>query len=265
MSEFDRRTFLKTGSGAALAAGPLAGLWLTSAQAQQTDTLTIAYNVGLPSWDPTTGPSAVNPSIQGIWKAVFDQYIDQAADLTFMPGLLTKWGWNGDKTKVEMELRAGALWHDGPPITAADVVWNLKRAGDPKAGNPVAGIIWSSVDNFQVQGNKITADVKQYVADYFKWMAFLTGFMIPPAYYEKVGAAGFEKKPIGSGPYMIEEFVQGSFVKLKAFDKYWGGRPAFKNVTIKFVTDPSARVAEIETGKSDITLGVPFEEYDRLR
>jgi len=265
MSEFDRRRFIQAGAGAALGASPLTGILMSSAHAQGADTLTIAYNVGLPSWDPTTGPSAVNPSIQGIWKAVFDQYIDQAADLSFKPGLISKWGWNADKTKIEIELRQGALWHDGTPVTAADVVWNLKRAGDPKAGNPVAGIIWSSVDNFQVSGNKITADVKQYVADYFKWMAFLTGFMIPQAHYEKVGAAGFEKAPVGSGPYMIDEFVQGSYVKLKAFDKYWGPKPAFKSVTIKFVTDPSARVAEIESGKSDVTLGVPFEEFDRLK
>ena len=265
MSDFDRRHFLKAGSSAALAAAPITSLLMSSAHAQQSDTLTIAYNVGLPSWDPSTGPSAVNPSIQGIWKSVFDQYIEQAPDLSFKPGLISKWGWNADKTKVEIELRPDAFWHDGTPITPADVVWNLQRAGDPKSGNPVAGIIWSSVGNFQVSGNKITGDVKSYVADYFKWMAFLTGFMIPQKHYEKVGAAGFEKQPIGSGPYMIEEFVQGSYVKLKAFDKYWGPKPAFKNVTIKFVTDPSARVAEIESGKSDVTLGVPFEEFDRLK
>ena len=259
MTSFDRRQFVSAGSAA------LAGLWLGSANAQQSDTLTIAYNTGLPSWDPSTGPASVNPGFQGLWKAVFDQYIEQAPDLSFQPGVLTKWGWNADKTKIEMEVRSNAYWHDGTPVTPADVVWNLKRAGDPKSGNPVAGIIWSSVDNFQVAGNKITADVKQYVADYFKWMAFLTGFMIPKAHYEKVGAAGFEKQPIGSGPYQVEEFVQGSFMRLKAFDKYWGPKPAFKNVTIKFVTDPSARVAEIESGKSDVTLGVPFEEFDRLK
>ena len=259
MSSFDRRQFVSAGGAA------IAGLWLGGAEAQQADTLTIAYNTGLPSWDPSTGPASVNPGFQGLWKAVFDPYIEQAPDLSFQPGVLTKWGWNADKTRIEMEVRSNAFWHDGTPVTAADVVWNLKRAGDPKSGNPVAGIIWSSVDNFQVSGNKITADVKQYVADYFKWMAFLTGFMIPKAHYEKVGAAGFEKQPIGSGPYQVEEFVQGSFMRLKAFDKYWGPKPAFKNVTIKFVTDPSARVAEIESGKSDITLGVPFEEFDRLK
>ncbi len=107
MSRIDRRRLLQTGGGAAVAASPLAALLSLPAGAQSADTLTIAYNVGLPSWDPTTGPSAVNPSIQGLWRAVFDQYIDQAADLSFKPGLLSRWGWNADKTRIEMELRPG--------------------------------------------------------------------------------------------------------------------------------------------------------------
>ena len=45
--------------------------------------VTIAYNVGLPSWDPTVGPSAVNPTIQAIYQSVFDQYVGQNPDLSF--------------------------------------------------------------------------------------------------------------------------------------------------------------------------------------
>ena len=37
-------------------------------------------------------------------------------------------------------------------------------------------------------------------------MAFLTGYVLPKAYYEKVGAEGFEKKPIGTGPYMVDAY-----------------------------------------------------------
>jgi peptide/nickel transport system substrate-binding protein len=51
----------------------------------QSDELVIAYNVNLPSWDPTVGPSAVNPTIQGIYQSVFDQYINQDPDLSFTP------------------------------------------------------------------------------------------------------------------------------------------------------------------------------------
>src|SRR5438874_1894582 len=47
------------------------------AQAAAGDTLTLAYNVNLPSFDPTVGPSAVNPTIQAIYRSVFDQYIGQ--------------------------------------------------------------------------------------------------------------------------------------------------------------------------------------------
>ena len=135
MNPFTRRRFLQATGAAALT--PLASPLLvpTEAYAQAGKVLTIAYNVALPSWDPTTGPSAVNPTIQSIYKAVFDSYIDQEPDLSFKPGLLTKWGWNKDRTKVEMEVRKGAFWHDGSPVTPEDVVWSLERAGDPTSGN----------------------------------------------------------------------------------------------------------------------------------
>src|SRR6476660_6196995 len=77
--------------------------------------LTIAYNVNLPSFDPTVGPSAVNPTIQGIYQSVFDQYNGQKPNLAFEPGLLTAWGWNDDKTKIWMDVRPGVTWHDGSP------------------------------------------------------------------------------------------------------------------------------------------------------
>jgi peptide/nickel transport system substrate-binding protein len=256
-----RRGFLRAG-GLTLAALGASGPLKVLAQTQST--LTIAYNVDLPSWDPTVGPSAVNPTIQSIYKAVFEQYIDQNPDLSLKPGLLTEWGWNADKTKMSMTVREGAKWHDGTPITAEDVAWSLRRVGDPKTGSPIQ-FTWVKIDNVKAEGNKVTADVKEFEPAFFKWMAFLTGFVMPKAYYEKVGAQGFEKKPIGSGPYMVDEFVQGSHLKLRAFKDYFGKKPAFETILVKFTTDPSARVAEVESGRSDMTLEIPYEEADRLK
>ncbi|MFO1061709.1 MAG: ABC transporter substrate-binding protein [Dongiaceae bacterium] len=262
MDKITRRSALKLAGAGALAvpALPLLG----RAARAEGRTLTIAYNVNLPAWDPTVGASAVNPTIQSIYKSVFDQYVDQNADLSFKPGLLTKWGWNDDKTKVMLELREGAFWHDGTPVTAADVVWSLERAGDPKSGNPIQ-FVWGKIGNFKVDGNRITADVKEFEPTIFKWMAFLTGYVLPQKAYGAAGAEGFEKKPIGSGPYMLDDFERNSFVRLKAFPKYWGPKPAFDTVVFKFVTDPTSRVAEVESGSSDITLDIPYEEYDRLK
>jgi peptide/nickel transport system substrate-binding protein len=254
-----RRTLLQF---AGLAALPLGTLSPRAAQAAAR-TLTIAYNVNLPSFDPTVGASAVNPTIQSIYQSIFDPYIGQAADLSFKPGLLTKWGWNEDRSKVTMELRQGAIWHDGSPVTPEDVVWSLTRAADPKSGNPIQ-FVWAKINNYKIDGHTITADVVEFEPVLFKWMASLTGYVLPKVYYEKVGAEGFEKSPIGSGPYKVDAFERNAFLRLKAHPGYWGPKPAFDTVVFKFVTDPTSRVAEIESGGSDVTFEIPYEEFDRL-
>ena len=257
-----RRETLALGAGALIASviGPRGA----ADAAAMGDTLTIAFNVNLPAFDPTVGPSAVNPTIQAIYRSVFDQFIGQKPNLAFEPGLLTAWGWNDAKTKIWMDVREGVTWHDGSPFTPEDIVWSLERAGNAKTGNPIT-FIWSTLSNFKIDGKRVTADAKQYDPVLFKWMAFLTGFVMPKAYYTKVGADGFEKKPIGTGPYMVDEYQGNAFLRLKANPKYWGGKPAFNTVVFKFVTDATSRVAEIESGSSDLTLEIPYEEYDRLR
>lgn len=257
--KLSRRSLLQL-SAATVAVGAF-GL---PARAQAIDELVIAYNVNLPAWDPTVGPSAVNPTIQGIYQSVFDQYILQGPDLKPAPGLLTEWGWNDDKTQVWMTVRDGVTWHDGSPFTAEDVAWSLARVAKPETGSPIQ-FVWGTLANHRVEGNKVIADVAQFDPTIFKWMYFLTGYVLPKAYYEKVGAEGFEAAPIGTGPYMVEKFERNAFVRLKANEAYWGGAPEFKTVTIKFVTDAAARVAEVESGNAHVTLEVPYEEYDRLK
>ena len=216
-----RRTVLQLAGAAAL---PLSSGLFDAAQAAPSGTLTIAYNVNLPSFDPTVGLSAVNPTIQSIYQSIFDTYVGQAPDLSFKPGLLTKWGWNADRTKITLELRKGATWHDGSPVTPEDVIWSLQRAADTKSGNPIQ-FVWSKVGNFKIDGNTITGDVLEFEPTLFKWMAFLTAFVLPKAYYEKVGAEGFEKAPVGSGPYKVDAFERNAFLRLKAHPGYWGPSP----------------------------------------
>jgi len=247
-------------SAATVAASQLA----VPAFAAGMDELVIANSVNLPSWDPTVGLSAVNPTIQGIYQSVFDMYIHQNTDLSPAPGLITKWGFNDDKTGVWMDVREGVKWHDGSDFTPEDVVWSIQRAGDPKTGNPVS-VVWAAIKNMKIDGNRITGDMPKYDPTIFKWMYFLTGYVMPKAYYEKVGAKGFEEKPIGTGPYMVDRFERNAFVRLKANPHYWKGKAKFETVTIKFVTDAASRVAEIESGNAHVAVEMPYEEYDRLK
>lgn len=256
-----RRNFMAGGAAGVIGA-ILAGQM--PAFAQTSDTLTIAFNVNLPGFDPTTGASAVNPTVQAIYRSVFDQYIGQAPDLAFEPGLLTAWGWNEDQSQVWMDVREGVTWHDGSPFTPEDVKWSIERAADPATGNPVA-FVWATINNLVIDGNRITADMPVYEPTLFKWMAFLTGFVMPKAYYEAVGADEFNRKPIGTGPYMVDQYEANAFLRLKRNPAYWGAQPAFETVIFKFVTDATSRVAEIESGSSDLTLDISYEDFDRLK
>ncbi len=256
--QMNRRTLLKSAAGTALVGAAL------PARAQGIEELVIAYNVALPSWDPTVGPSAVNPTIQALYQSVFDQFILQQPDLSPAPGLLTEWGWNEDRTKVSMTVREGVTWHDGSPFTAEDVAWSLRRAADPATGNPIQ-FVWGTLGNVAAEGNVVTADVTSFDPTIFRWMTFLTGYVLPKDYYERVGPEGFEAAPVGTGPYMVDGFERNAFVRLKANPNYWGGAPDFEAVTIKFVPDAASRVAEVESGNSHVALEMPYEEYDRLR
>src|ERR1700689_3586222 len=132
MIKMNRRETLALGAATFLSELILGG---GGAFAEASDTLTIAYNGNLPSFDPTTGPSAVNPTIQAIYRAIYDQYVGQNPDLSFAPGLLTKWGWNDDKTKAWMDVREGGVWHDGAPFPPENVVWGWRAAAHLTGGN----------------------------------------------------------------------------------------------------------------------------------
>lgn len=240
-----------------------------AARAELGDTLTIAYPPTNGQWDPTVGPEALDPVPQSLWKSVFDQYIDRDPDLSLRPGILSAWGWDADHTRVYLTLRRAAKWHDGRPVTPNDLVWNLERAASPKTGNPLQEI-WASIDGFGVDGDTVSARLSQYVPDLFKRLAFHTAFVLPPHYYKKVGAAGFRKKPLGSGPYRLARAQpprkgKPGFVRLERFPDYWGGAPAFETVVFRFVADPRERALAVASGEADLAVGVPFDLFDRLR
>ena len=250
-----------------LAATPVAlstVLWSDAARAAIGPTLTIAYNFAPPGFDPNSGSYATSPGLQSIFKTIYDPFYEQGEDLSLQPGVMDQFSWSSDRNKISMRLRPGVVWQDDKPVTIDDILWNVRRMSDPASGNPLA-TVFASAKNFSVIGNILTFDVTPWRANMLERLSFLACYLIPPHYYQQVGKEGFEKRPMGSGPYMFDKFERGSFLRLKANPRYWGKKPAFETVVFKFITDPAARVAEIERGTSDLTVDVPYEEYERLR
>jgi peptide/nickel transport system substrate-binding protein len=226
------------------------------------DTLTIAYPFDVPSWDPTSNTFT---GAQSLYKMVFDSPLQYSPDLKLSPGLVKEWHFVGtDGMRLAVTLRDGLLFQDGSPLTTEDLKYSFvdRPAKDKtliisRMLPPIKEIEIESPTQATLVFSKPSPAAPIY-------LGFLAAYILPKAYLEKVGDDGFKQQPIGAGPYRIVSYERGARIVLEAFDKYWGGEPKIKHVTFQIVTDPSARVAAIESGRADVTSQIPLREVARL-
>lgn len=252
--------------GLAGASAALAGLGIPT-HAQAADAITIAFPNDVPTWDPN---ARVLQGAQSFYKCVFDSPLTQAPDLSPLPSLVTAWRYrDAASLELEVELRGDATFHDGSKVTADDFRFTFGER--PKA--PVAaggrkldtGFIWRKVKTVEVLSpTKAVMHFSEVMPSAVTWLYFMASFVVPKAYIEKVGVDGFAAKPIGSGPYRLADYQQGARVVLEAYDRYWGGVPKLKRVTIEIVQDPSARVAAIDAKRVQLAVDLPIRETQRL-
>lgn len=230
--------------------------------AAQTSELKIAYPVDLPTWDPT---AVTFPAGQSIYKAIFDSPTFLDTNLDVQPRQIESWRWLDDSgTRLEINLRNDVFFHDGSPLTAEDLKFTFERA---KQDNAIAlnGMLPTVTGVEVVSPYQAIMTFSQPTPIAPKGLAYLTSYILPKAYIEKVGDEEFLKKPIGAGPYRLVDYQRGSRITLEAFDKYWGGKPEIDKVVFEIVPDSSARVAAIESGRVDVSVQIPVREVNRLQ
>ena len=226
------------------------------------DSLTIAYPVDVQSWDPT---AVTFPAGQSIYKSVFDSPLHYSADLKLTPRIIREWHWQDkDARRLEVTLRDDVTFHDGSKLTTEDLKFSLFDR--PQADRKLA--IGAMIPS--LQGIEVLSPTRAVIV-YAKptpaapiYLAFLSGYILPKAYIQRVGEDGFRAKPIGAGPYRLVDYQRGSRIVLEAYDKYWGGVPKIRRVTFEVVPEPAARVAAVESGRVDVAAQVPLRETVRL-
>lgn len=177
-----------------------------------------------------------------------------------LPLLATNWEKHGDTAWI-FHIRKGVKFHDGAPLTAADVKFSLDRARDPKISQAAASVKLGRVDvvdDYTVRVTTVGIDplALTRVAD--------LGFIGEKAYFDRAGAPEFGLKPIGTGPYKFVRWDKGSQVVMTANDGYWGGPVPIKNLTFKFIPDAATRVAALLSGEVDIAAEIPPELGARI-
>jgi peptide/nickel transport system substrate-binding protein len=243
-------------SQSALRAGAVgvAILAATAAVAQEK-----AITIGL-----TADPSHLYPlageelSSNIMYYHLYDPLVKRGADLSFGPGLAESWE-NVDDTTWRFKLREGVTFHNGNAFTAEDVVFTVNKARESIRPDLVANIAEiTAVDD-------LTVEIKT-PAPYAVLPNDLAELLILDSEYtEATGDEQMDLKPMGTGPYKLEEWIKEEKLVLSAFDDYWAGEPTIDQVTFRPITNPATRTAALLTGEVDVIQDLAVRDVDRVR
>jgi peptide/nickel transport system substrate-binding protein len=251
-----RRSFLQVALGTAAGIGTSARMASAAA-----DAVTIGWPNDVPSWDPN---QRFTPDAQPIFKAVFDQPLDQDPQLKLIPHLIKSWNLSADGLSMAVELRDDVTFHNGDKMTTEDFRYTFFERIKSGVKLDTANS-WKKVQDIVIESpTKATMKFDSPAPTAPQWMAFLGSFVVPKQYIEGQGLDNFLKNPVGTGPYKLAEYELNSRIVLERYDNYWGPKAKIARVTIEIVKDPSARVAAVQSGQVDCTLNVPVLEVQRF-
>ncbi|WP_245464025.1 ABC transporter substrate-binding protein [Rhizobium sp. NXC24] len=217
-----------------------------------------------------TDTAIIDPSITGssitavITRNLVDSLVGQAPDNSFSPWLSERWEINGDNTVYTFHLRQGVTFSDGTPLDAAAVKYNFDRILDPKTTSSYAKSLLGPIDKIEAP------DTRTLVIRYRQSFApLLQGLSLPylgiqsPTYLQK--ATSTNNTVVGSGPYVLDSFVQGSGSKLsRRADYNWGpgyathtGPAHLNEIDFKYLPEASVRLGALASGQVQAIDAVP--------
>lgn len=270
-----RRSLLHIAVGSAATAFLAAcgrGVGEQASQAQATGTRTVS-GAGGPSGTITVAVGEEPPSFDvhratgGVYNHfttnVFEGLLTRDTKGKIVPALAESWEASQDGRTYEFRLRRNVKFHNGDQFTAEDVRFSYERLKNPKVQPKQSNYAnWegvSIVDDYTVR-----LHLKQPDPTFIGFISQGYNFnIVPSSYVQKVGDDGFEKKPVGTGPYkFVQRRVKESW-ELEAFPDYWGGAPSLLKATFRVIPEASTAEAALEAGEVDLVANYPPPSYAR--
>lgn len=131
---------------------------------------------------------------------------------------------------------------------------------------------WEEVKEVKAEGQKLTIYFKEPTAYFLPVLSSTYSGIVDVQEAEKLGKEGFGQKPVGIGPYVLKQWVQGSHLVFEKNPYYKDHLPfvknhgswAFDEITVRIIPDNFTRISELEAGNVDVTQ-VPVEFLDRVK
>ena len=213
-------------------------------------------------------PTSLDPSPSNgelfVLRAIYDSLLTFDAQLNPQPGLAESWETPDERTVI-LRLRKGVKFHDGVDFDAEAVRINIEHTKDP-ATRTLFTADFAPIDTVEpVDKNTVRLKLKGAAAPLFASFGMQPGHMISPAALKKYGKdAG--RNPVGTGPFVFQEWVEQDHVRLKRNPNYWDQGAIFLDeVVFRIVPDASVRLANLKAGELDYIVTLLFKDVAATR
>src|SRR6266851_9552558 len=184
-----------------------------------TGSMTLAWHTNIaPRWlDPQQHDGGATPDnfLNVLHDALIKNFRDELYDHL---ALAERYEFSEDAKSAIFSLRPGLKFHNGTPVTPADVKWSYEHYHGA----------WAKVLHDKTEGVEIVDertlrfDFKGPFLDFPRLIGTANvsgaGWVVPAKYYEEVGPDGFAQKPIGAGPYRLVSQQPGTRIEFEAFE-----------------------------------------------
>ncbi len=222
-------------------------------------------------------------------ELIYDTLLRFNDKLEFQPRLAQSWDISTDKTVYTFHLNPQAKWHDGQPVTAADIEFTIWVITHPKIasnrGNFVASI--KGLDGTKrkegvetVEGVKVVdpqtiqftlkaaVDPLQFLEQIGRNIYIIPKHLTKDIPADKFLTDPFWNKPVGSGPFVFSRYQTDQFIEYKRNDNYFLGKPNLDTLVVTIV-NPATMVAQLEKGELDMVAGggigdLLIDDWDRV-
>ena len=214
-------------------------------------------------------PSTLDPSIQAgtpartVRLAIHRGLLNYGVDGKLSLELAESYKVSPDGKEYVFTLRP-ASFHDGSPVTAADVKATFERmlAADSRATYKPELSVIESIE--AVDAHTVRFTLRQIQVPFIHYLALPEAAILPKAWLEK-NAGNATAAPVGAGPFRFVNWARGREIVVQKFASYYKpGKPALDEVHYVFNNDDNTRVNALRAGDVDIIEYVPWKDAATL-
>ena len=239
----------------------------TEASASGEKVITAAIST---AWDTMMPLNTTSNYTRMICDQIYDRLTQSKADGSIEGRLAESWTVNEDSSAVTFKLHENAVWSDGEPVTADDVVFSYQMYSDPQVEAKsryhlqyIAGVDDSGAE-LSEDSIEVTADDTYTVTFNLKTSMYAdtfiqdidTVYIVPKNIFEgktaeEINAPTLWANPVGSGPFIYDSEINGERMEFVKNPNYYLGAPKIDRLILR-VTDSASMLAGLINGDLDM-------------